>query len=145
MTSQELLVKRWIIPVIYSFIFAFLHVAIMLVMMSMNGWVILSVIVGYTMGFALFNHDSKKENCPCDSEIKWSIINHYSQLILIIFIICHINFEWYIKFKLILSISKSLPLQMWLHLAGSIQSKSVLLNDCLIFSDFKEFDLRLSI
>lgn len=55
MTSGEIMVKKRVIPAFYAVIYAFLHVSIMLVMMSMNGYVILAIIAGYTAGFAIFS------------------------------------------------------------------------------------------
>jgi hypothetical protein len=65
MTSGEIIVKKRVIPAFYAVIYAFLHVSIMLVMMSMNGYVILAIIAGYTAGFAIFSDPpcvSKKES-----------------------------------------------------------------------------------
>lgn len=62
MTSGEIIVKKRVIPAFYAVIYAFLHVSIMLVMMSMNGYVILAIIAGYTAGFAIFSDP------PCASQ-----------------------------------------------------------------------------
>ncbi len=62
MTTKEILVRKRVIPAIYAIIYAFLHVSIMLVMMSMNGYVILAIIAGYTLGFAVFSDK------PCASK-----------------------------------------------------------------------------
>lgn len=62
LTTREIIVKKRIIPAIYAIIYACLHVAIMLVMMSMNGYVILAIIFGYTIGFAVFSDP------PCKSK-----------------------------------------------------------------------------
>ncbi len=61
MTSQQLIVKMKIIPIIYALLYAFLHVVIMIIMMSMNGYVILSIIVGYTAGYAVFSDPPCKQ------------------------------------------------------------------------------------
>jgi hypothetical protein len=44
-----------VIPAFYGIFYAILHVALMLVMMSMNGYVILAIIAGFTAGFAVFS------------------------------------------------------------------------------------------
>jgi hypothetical protein len=65
MTSNEIIIRKRVIPAFYGVIYAFLHVSIMLVMMSMNGYVILAIIAGYTAGFAVFSDTpcvSKKES-----------------------------------------------------------------------------------
>lgn len=66
LTSREIIVKKKVIPAIYAIIYACLHVAIMLVMMSMNGYVILAIIFGYTIGFAVFSDP------PCKSKTESS-------------------------------------------------------------------------
>lgn len=66
LTSREIIVKKRVIPAIYAIIYACLHVAIMLVMMSMNGYVILSIILGYTIGFAVFSDP------PCQAKVEKS-------------------------------------------------------------------------
>lgn len=80
LTSREIIIKKRVIPAIYAIIYACLHVAIMLVMMSMNGYVILAIIFGYTIGFAVFSDPpckSKTEkSCAggCDWR-EWSLSN----------------------------------------------------------------------
>jgi hypothetical protein len=59
LTKNEIFLKRWIIPFFYSLIYASLHVIIMIIMMSMNGFVIISIIIGYTAGFGLFSDSCK--------------------------------------------------------------------------------------
>jgi len=62
LTANEWIVKKRVIPFFYSLIYSFLHVVIMLIMMSMNGYVILAIIMGYTVGFLVFfeSCESKK-------------------------------------------------------------------------------------
>ena len=55
MTKNEMIIKKRVIPFFYSLIYSILHVGIMLVMMTMNCYVILAIIVGYTLGFFLFS------------------------------------------------------------------------------------------
>jgi hypothetical protein len=65
MTAREVIIRKRVIPAFYAIIYAFLHVSIMLVMMSVNGYVILAIIAGYTAGFAVFSDPpcaSKSEN-----------------------------------------------------------------------------------
>lgn len=50
------------IPTLYALFYALFHVAIMLIMMSMNGYVILAIVAGFTVGFAAFSDP------PCSSK-----------------------------------------------------------------------------
>lgn len=53
--------KNVVIPIIYYLIYSTLHVAIMLIMMSMNGYVIIAIILGYTFGYLAFNDICKNK------------------------------------------------------------------------------------
>ena len=76
MSSKELILQKKIIPFFYSLIHSFLHVVIMIAMMSMNGYVILAIIIGYTSGFALFYKPlDKKVKGDCHGTCsKWLLI-----------------------------------------------------------------------
>lgn len=64
MTNKEIFVRNSLLPAIQGVFQAFLHVCIMVIMMSMNGWVILAIIVGYIIGFLVFC-EIPKESCDC--------------------------------------------------------------------------------
>lgn len=69
MTPSEIMVKKRVIPLIYSLIYSIIHVSVMLIMMSMNGYVILGIILGYVGGFFVFSDECpKKEGEKCGGE-----------------------------------------------------------------------------
>ena len=60
------MLKNKVIPLVYSLVRSFLHVVIMLIMMSMNGYVIIAIICGYMIGFAIFDKKcGKKSDDKC--------------------------------------------------------------------------------
>ena len=64
MTNKEIFVRNSLLPAIQGVIQAFLHVCIMVIMMSMNGYVIGAIILGYVFVFLAFC-EVPKEYCDC--------------------------------------------------------------------------------
>jgi hypothetical protein len=54
LARKEALIKKFIVPYIYSILNSFLQVLIILFIVTMNGFVILSVFLGLTFGAYLF-------------------------------------------------------------------------------------------